>query len=137
MTGHTRRLRVIVSALLPMFFCSVTVTADAGPNESSHAAAVEKCWNRTTVEPEAWDASILVSFMVGRDGRPRAETIRMDRADPSRPVGTLLFPSAKRAILRCAVLMPMPPQPGPIWLVFSINDGVRELTEVGSEVFGR
>lgn len=107
---------------------AVLVAAPATPQTSpTRASAAALCWNTGTIPPAAWNARILVSFLVGRDGWPRSDTIRMELAEPDRAIGTLVFPSASRAILRCAILMPKEGQAAAVRLLFSVREGVSEL----------
>lgn len=94
---------------------------------ASIADAVEKCWVSATIPFEAADGRILVSYLAGREGFPRINTIRMEAAEPTRAVGSLIFPSARRAIIRCTSLIPKKERHAPVLLMFSVKDGVAEV----------
>lgn len=77
---------------------------------------IARCWNVSSLSPEAQATSVTLAVEFSPDGVPRAETIR--RIAPAAPseAAEAAFEAARRAVLRCgATGLPLPPDQYEHW----------------------
>lgn len=120
-------LATLFKNLISFAFITTVIngTSAAASQTLTHANAAELCWNSGALPKEAQRTIIVVSFSVNSKGRPRSDTIKIESALPSREAGYIVLPSARRAIIRCGVLMEkIKTSSRDFLLAFSYLDGV-------------